>query len=135
MRGFFFGLTVVLVIIGLFLPVLWVVAIITAVLAIASAPSGVRADGKPRSGGLLGGVWDAAAVSMTTRDCPHCRTKIDKRATVCPQCSRNVPVEQTIEHEPVSQMEHYMRWCPCGEKAIHKRAPVCPHCMKFVNVE
>jgi hypothetical protein len=90
MKSFFWMVTVVCVIAGLFVPVLWMVAIFTGILAIASAPAGQRADGKDRTGGLLGGVWDGAVISATMQNCPHCLSKIPKNAAVCRYCTRTV---------------------------------------------
>lgn len=36
------------------------------------------------------------------RDCPFCRTSIDRLATVCPQCSRDVPQPGQAPPEPYS---------------------------------
>lgn len=32
----------------------------------------------------------------TRRDCPWCRTSIDRQALVCPQCSRDVPAAEPV---------------------------------------
>jgi hypothetical protein len=37
------------------------------------------------------------ASAIKTRECPHCYTNIDARATVCPQCSRDVPLPERLE--------------------------------------
>lgn len=36
----------------------------------------------------------------TRRDCPHCRTPIDRRASVCPQCGRDVPPPEPLPARP-----------------------------------
>jgi len=89
MKSFFWMVTVVCVIAGLFVPILWGVALVTAIFAIASAPAGRRADGKERTGGLLGGVWDAAVVSAKMTKCKHCLADIPKQASVCKYCARD----------------------------------------------
>jgi len=43
---------------GFVFPALWAAALLLAVLAVGAAPSGRRQDGKRRTGGLLGGLWD-----------------------------------------------------------------------------
>ena len=63
MRPLFNLLTIIFVVLGFFIPMVWVLAAITAVLAIGSSPGGVRADGKSKTGGLLGGLWDDAVIS------------------------------------------------------------------------
>lgn len=86
MRPFFGILTALLVAVGFIVPLAWIGAAVCALLAIGSAPSGKRADGKARTGGLLGGVIDNIAVASKMRDCPYCRAKIVKDAKKCPHC-------------------------------------------------
>ncbi|MBU0777763.1 hypothetical protein KKF82_05855 [Patescibacteria group bacterium] len=62
MRSFFSILTIILVVCGFIFPLLWIGAVICLVLAIGSAPPGLRADGKKKSGGLLGSLLDAVIV-------------------------------------------------------------------------
>jgi len=62
MRIFFLILAAILAIFGVFFPLLWVGATICLILAVSFAPSGLRADGKKKTGGLLGGLWDSVAV-------------------------------------------------------------------------
>lgn len=90
MKSFFSLLAVVSIVGGFFLPVLWVVALISIIIAIGAAPEGKRADGKAKTGGLLGGVWDSAVVSATMKKCPHCLSDIPKEASVCRHCARDV---------------------------------------------
>ena len=94
MKSFFWMLTVVLVIGGFFIPLLWVAALVIGLLAIGSSPSGKREDGNARTGGLMGGIWDAAVVSSKMKTCPSCAEKIMKRASVCKHCGRDVPDEK-----------------------------------------
>ena len=63
MRPFFNLLTIIFVAIGFFMPFVWALAVVTIFLAIGSSPAGVRADGKAKTGGLLGGFWDDAVIS------------------------------------------------------------------------
>ena len=86
MRNFFSMLTIVLIIVGFLVPIAWVGAVITGLLAIFSAPPGKRADGKARTGGLLGGVWDDIVVGYKMKDCPYCKEKIDDDAKKCKHC-------------------------------------------------
>ena len=86
MKNFFIVLTVVLAIVGFFVPIVWVMAVATGIIAIGTAPSGTRPDGKRKSGGLLGPLFDNIAVGMKMRDCPYCKNKIMNDATKCPHC-------------------------------------------------
>ena len=79
--------TVILIIAGFAIPILWAGAIVTAFLATAASPGGVRADGKKKSGGLFGPVIDDIAVSMNTKKCPYCEKKKKKTVKKCPHCA------------------------------------------------
>lgn len=59
---------------------------VTGLIAIVVSPSGKRVDGKKRTGGVLGGLWDDVAVSRSMMDCPHCKSKVSREATKCPNC-------------------------------------------------
>jgi hypothetical protein len=109
MKSFLWGLTVVLGIAGLFVPVLLVVAFVTAMMAIGAAPAGQRADGKDRTGGLLGGAWDSAVIAGTMKDCPHCLSKIPKAAAVCRHCQRDTPPVEVEQKEKPDPRDIYNR--------------------------
>lgn len=98
MKSFFWAITAILLIVGLFIPPLWAVALITAFLAVGAAPSGARADGKQKTGGLLGGAWDAAVVGSTMKDCRFCKSKIPNDATVCRHCARDQAPETSLDN-------------------------------------
>lgn len=68
-------LTIGLILIGFFFPPAWIGAVATGLIAIVVAPSVRRADGKRRTGGLLGSLWlwDDVAVSWSMLDCPTAR--------------------------------------------------------------
>lgn len=86
MRNFFIGLTIILFFVGfLFLPA-FIFAIITLILAIASSPLGLRADGKSRSGGLFGGLWDYIAIKEKMKTCPYCKELILRNSLKCRYC-------------------------------------------------
>lgn len=98
MKTVFGALTVVLLIMGIFFyaPIL-IVAVITGILAIGMSPGDRRADGKKKSGGLLGGLIDSAEVSSRMRDCPFCGNKIFRKAVKCQYCGENViPMQEGI---------------------------------------
>jgi len=96
MRTFFSLLTIGLILVGFFFPFAWAGAVITRIIAIGSAPSGKRADGKSRAG-LLGGVVDNAVVSSKMRDCPFCGNQIFRKGVKCPYCHEKVePIQEGI---------------------------------------
>ena len=95
MKSFFSILTIGLIVIGFVAPIAWIGAIITGIIAIGSAPAGKRPDGKARTGGLLGGLWDNYRVSKTMTDCPFCKSKIMKDAAKCPNCGEWVKEPET----------------------------------------
>ena len=99
MRDFFTTLTIVLVIVGFWVPIAWVGAIITLILAIGCAPSGKRPDGKAKSGGLLGWLFDDLEIALTMRDCPYCKTKVMKNAVKCPHCTEWIDEDARKKHE------------------------------------
>lgn len=99
MRSFFLGLTAVLVIITfLGWPIAFAFAPITLLLAIFSAPSGVRPDGKAKTGGLLGFLWDDVVIHNKMQKCTYCKTWIDKQATKCAHCGEWVPAPAPPAH-------------------------------------
>ena len=60
-------------------------------------PKTLRPDGKPRTGGLFGGLIDDIVISSKMRDCPFCLMKIDKKAAKCPHCGEWVNKGNTPE--------------------------------------
>jgi len=93
MRNIFLGLTILLVLIGFIIPLAWVGAAISGVVAVASSPTGLRADGKKKSGGLLGGFVDSVVVGYKMDDCPYCGAKIMHDAAKCKHCGEWVEQE------------------------------------------
>lgn len=98
MKIFLSILTIGLIVIGFLMPIAWIGAVITGFLAIVSSPAGKRVDGKARTGGLLGGIWDNYLISKNMTDCPFCKSKIKKEAVKCPHCG-----EWVIKQESGSQ--------------------------------
>lgn len=87
MNIFWLILAIGLILVGFFFPPAWIGAVTTGLLAIAIAPpGGKRADGKRRTGGLLGGLWDDVAIARSMTDCPYCKTKVKLKATKGPNC-------------------------------------------------
>ena len=121
MKSFFSILTIGLIVIGFVAPIAWIGALITGIIAIGSAPAGKRPDGKARTGGLLGGLWDNYQVSKTMTDCPFCKSKIMKEAAKCPNCG-----EWVKELESGSQAT-YTKNESVGSQSI-KKIKECAHC-------
>lgn len=94
MKGFFSLLTFGFILMGFFFPIAWGGAVITGIIAIGSSPSGKRADGKSRTGGLLGGLVDNAVVSSKMRECPYCGNQIFRKAVKCQYCHEKVEAIQ-----------------------------------------
>lgn len=98
MKSFFSILTICLIAVGFIVPLAWGAAAVSFLFAISSAPPGRRADGKRKTGGLLGGAWDNFAISGKMRDCPFCCKKIMKDASKCPYCQEFVEPESLIHN-------------------------------------
>ena len=94
MRPTFQILAIISVIVGFMFPAAFLGAIVFGFLAIASAPSGLRADGKPKTGGLLGGFWDDIVIGCKMDDCPFCGSKIMADVQKCKHCGQWVKVKK-----------------------------------------
>ena len=92
MRPLFNALTIIFVIMGFFIPLVWVLAVVTAVLAIGRASDGLRVDGKAKSERLSDGVRDDIAVSQKSRACPTCLGMVSKYASKCQYCGERLEV-------------------------------------------
>jgi uncharacterized paraquat-inducible protein A len=90
MRGGVALAGVIFAAVGFIVPLAWLPAITLLIVAAGMSPSGDRADGKRKTGGLLGGIVDEAAMKKTTRHCPHCTERIPKEATRCKYCAGEV---------------------------------------------
>jgi len=90
MKQTFTILAVVLALLGFVMPMAWAGALVCGIIAAGSRPEGYRADGKRKTGGLFGGLWDDASVSLSTKECPFCRSRIPKSAAKCPRCGERV---------------------------------------------
>lgn len=93
MQSFWYMVMLVFLVAGFFAPAAWFVAFVAWIIAVGCRPPGRRADGKPYTGGLLGGVVDAAAVAARMRDCPYCQEKVFRDATRCPTCRSDLAVD------------------------------------------
>ena len=90
MKNTFTVLTIILVLLGFVMPIAWAGAAVCGIIAMGARPEGLRADGKKRTGGLLGGLWDDFAVAGNTKICPFCKSRIPKSARKCPNCAERV---------------------------------------------
>lgn len=86
MKKTFTVLTIILAIIGFALPVLWIGAVISGIIAASASPEGYRIDGRRKTGGLFGGVMDDIALMGKTAICPYCQSKIIKNVSKCANC-------------------------------------------------
>ena len=86
MRSFWLLLTILFIVIGFIVPITWIFAIITAIIAIGSSPAERRADGKKKTGGLLGPLWDNFMLSQKMFECPYCKSLIFKDVEKCKYC-------------------------------------------------
>jgi len=92
MRPLLNVLTIVFFVIGFFVPLVWVLAVISAVSAIVSASDGLRVDDRVRSGGAVGGIGDDNAGSHKSKSCPACLGTVSPYASKCQYCGEILEV-------------------------------------------
>ncbi len=92
MRPLLNVLTVVLFVIGFFVPLVWVLAVISAVSAIVSASDGLRVDAGARSSGMIDGIGDDNAGSHKSKSCPACLGTVSRFASKCQYCGETLEV-------------------------------------------
>ena len=92
MRPLLNVLTVVLFVIGFFVPLIWVLAVISAVSAIVSASDGLRADDRVRSSRMIDGIGDDNAGSHKSKSCPACLGTVSRFASKCQYCGETLEV-------------------------------------------
>ena len=92
MRPLLNVLTIVLFVIGFFVPLVWVLAVISAVSAIVSASDGPRADARARSRGTMDGMEDDSAGSQKSKSCPACLGTVSRYAAKCQFCGEILEV-------------------------------------------
>ncbi len=85
-------LTVIFFIIGFFIPVVWVLAVISAVSAIVSASDGLRVDDRVRSSGVMDSIGDDNKGSYTSKSCPACLGTVSRFASKCQYCGEILEV-------------------------------------------
>ena len=92
MRPLLNVLTIVLFVIGFFVPLVWVLAVISAVSAIVSASDGLRAGDRVRSSGVMGSIGDDNAGSHQSKSCPACLGTVSIYASKCQYCGETLEV-------------------------------------------
>jgi predicted amidophosphoribosyltransferase len=45
---------------------------------------------------VVGGVLIAPLLWFSHPECPHCKERVDFRATVCPKCTRDIPAKPVL---------------------------------------
>ena len=92
MRPLLNVLTIVFFVIGFFVPLVWVLAVISAVSAIVSASDGLRVDDRVRSSGVIDGIGDNNAGSHRSKSCPACLGTVSRFASKCQYCGEILEV-------------------------------------------
>ena len=85
-------LTVIFFIIGFFIPVVWVLAVVSAVSAIVSASDGQKAGDRVRSSGVMDSIGDDNAGSHQSKSCPACLGTVSSYAAKCQFCGEVLEV-------------------------------------------
>jgi len=85
-------LTVVFFIIGFFIPLVWVLAVVSAVSAIASAADGPGVDTGERTSGVMAGRGDESAGLQNSKSCPACLGRVSSYASKCQFCGEILEV-------------------------------------------
>lgn len=90
-------LTIGLIVVGFLVPIAWGFAVITFFLGACLAPPGKRLDGKRKTGGLFGGLWDDFQDSNSSKKCPFCSEIILNDAIVCKHCQRDLDPQGALQ--------------------------------------
>lgn len=85
-------LTVIFFIIGFFVPVVWVLAVVSAVSAIASASDGQRVNDRARSSGTMDSIGNDNSGSYKSKSCPACLGTVSSYAAKCHICGEVLEV-------------------------------------------
>ncbi len=99
MRPFFSALFFGSLLVGFIFPPAWIVAFLAGPLAIFSAPAGQRPDGREKTGGLLGWLWDYFVIKQKMQECPYCLSMIDRNAVKCAHCGEWIPDDDEEKYE------------------------------------
>ena len=92
MRPLLIVLAIILLVIGFFVPLVWVLAVISAVLAIVSSSDSVQADAREQNNGMMDGPRDDNAGLQKSRSCPACLGRVSSYASKCQFCGEILEV-------------------------------------------
>ena len=92
MRPLLITLTIILLVIGFFVPLVWVLAVISAVSAIVSSSDSVQADAREQNNGMMDGPRDDNAGLQKSRSCPACLGRVSSYASKCQFCGEILEV-------------------------------------------
>jgi hypothetical protein len=92
MRPLLNVLTIIFFIIGFFVPLVWVLAVISALSAIVSSSDSSQMDAREQSNGNLGGMQDDNTASQKSKSCPACLGKVSRYASKCQFCGEILEV-------------------------------------------
>lgn len=122
MKSLFKLLAFIFALAGFFMPLLWVLAIISLLAALVCKTPVVelREDGKPKTDGLLGGAWDYAIMD-------HKRQKGQ-----LPDNNRESTQEST-SGSPTRDVSLNAITCPFCLGSISKEALKCQHCGEWLE--
>ena len=92
MRSLLIILTIILSVIGFFVPLVWVLAVISAASAIVSSSDSLQADASKQTNGVLGGKRGGNAGSHKSKSCPACLGTVSCYAAKCHICGEILEV-------------------------------------------
>ena len=92
MRPLLITLTIILIVIGFFVPLVWVLAVVSAVSAIASASDGQGVDTGERTSRVMAGKGDESVGLQISKSCPACLGKVSSYASKCQFCGEILEV-------------------------------------------
>ncbi len=92
MRALLIVLAIILLVIGFFVPLVWVLAVISAVLAIVSSSDSVQAVAREQNNGMMDGPRDDNAGLQKSRSCPACLGTVSSYAAKCHICGEILEV-------------------------------------------
>ena len=74
------------------MPLVWALAVISAVSAIVSKSDGLQADASEQTNGMMDGMRDGNAVSQKSKSCPACLGTVSSYAAKCQFCGEILEV-------------------------------------------
>ena len=92
MRSLLIILTIILLVIGFFVPLVWVLAVISAVSAMVISSDRLQAGAREQTVGMMDGMRDGNAVSQKSKSCPACLGTVSCYAAKCHICGEILEV-------------------------------------------